>query len=131
MPPHGRVLWLDRNRNYALVATGLSLRSRDSWGIPDYYTSGLSLAVERRFKQNASPRTTRPKAPLLERRSLVAVVFCRQLWWCSDWHPQGVHRAAKEAALAINGGLCPRPAGRGFTPPRITIKSTKKGLEGS
>src|SRR6266481_2108170 len=65
--------------------------------------------LERRFEQNASPRTTRPQASLLEKRSVVAVVFCRQLWWCSDGHPQGLHRAAKDAALTVNGGLISPP----------------------
>jgi hypothetical protein len=72
---------------------------------------------ERRFEQNAWPRTTRPEASLLQRRSLVAVVFCRQWWWCSDWHPQGVTASSKTSRINnLTGAYYLRPAGRGFTP---------------
>jgi REP-associated tyrosine transposase len=86
---------------------------------PKHSISTLVNSLKGVSRENASPRTTRPEASLLEGRSLVAVVFCRQLRWCSDWHPQGVHRAAKDAALTVNAGLYSRPEGRGFTPPRI------------
>jgi len=57
-----------------------------------------------------------PEASLLQRRSVVAVVFCRQLCWCSDWHPQGVHRAAKDATLTVNGAYIPTLKGEVLRP---------------